>query len=389
MVSISNTYNPQQITLDNYPFWILDRIYSGSTSQEIVSNLTAILQTAISDSIDKPVASISLPAIAVLLQRDDLLEQLLKAGCDIDRQDSQGYTAAHFAALLGRTSSLKIAKEAGADFNKQTNKGATVYDFSRYRTQSHYTAEALLCLWHEEHRIETSPLNTELLYAFNCQPPVLVRTIEDCQSPIRGQYEAIAIRTVAAGEGIIEYTGQVLQRSQQKEASDYQMRLSDQVCIDAKDHGNESRFINHGPPNCTCKTVFYKGIPRIVVTALRTIVKGEPLLMNYGFGYFYNRQMFELNPLFLDQWISNVTLGKKTIEAAFEDTSLNGEERREVYNYLYEFPHYFVQRIKQGVLTKKKVLEFEAAMKSLPPMVGLNFPRYIHDAIVKRIEALN
>jgi SET domain-containing protein len=97
-----------------------------------------------------------------------------------------------------------------------------------------------------------------------------------------------ALRPIARGERIIEYTGEIIswKEAQRRHPHDpaqpnhtFYFHLDDRHVIDALHGGNSSRWINHScDPNC--ETDEEDG--RIFITALRDIAPGEELNYDYG-----------------------------------------------------------------------------------------------------------
>ena len=97
-----------------------------------------------------------------------------------------------------------------------------------------------------------------------------------------------ALAPLAAGEVVIEYTGEVITwrealRRHPHDASDpdhtFYFHIDEKHVIDAKVGGNSARWINHAcDPNCEADEQH----GRIFITALRDIAPGEELAYNYG-----------------------------------------------------------------------------------------------------------
>lgn len=97
-----------------------------------------------------------------------------------------------------------------------------------------------------------------------------------------------ALAPLAAGEVVIEYTGEVITwrealRRHPHDPSDpdhtFYFHIDDKHVIDAKVGGNSARWINHAcEPNCEAD----EQDGRIFITALRDIGAGEELSYNYG-----------------------------------------------------------------------------------------------------------
>lgn len=110
------------------------------------------------------------------------------------------------------------------------------------------------------------------------------------ESPIHGR-GVFARQPIAAGERIIEYTGEIItsdESARRAEASGgpinhtFFFSLADGNLIDGGSNGNEARFINHScDPNCEA----YEEDGRVFIHALRDIEKDEELNYNYALIY--------------------------------------------------------------------------------------------------------
>ena len=101
----------------------------------------------------------------------------------------------------------------------------------------------------------------------------------------RGVY---ALRPFAAGETVIEYTGEIISwpEALRRHPHDplqpqhtFYFHIDDEHVIDGKVGGNSSRWINHAcEPNCESETVGQ----RVFIKALRPLFPGEELFYDYG-----------------------------------------------------------------------------------------------------------
>ncbi|MCW5237895.1 SET domain-containing protein [Verminephrobacter eiseniae] len=113
------------------------------------------------------------------------------------------------------------------------------------------------------------------------------RRIQTRRSGVHGK-GVFAVQDIAAGQVLLEYTGQVIdwQQAQQRHPHDpmqprhtFYFHVDDEHVIDAKFGGNSSRWINHScHPNCYAD----EREGRIFITALRNIKAGEELSYDYG-----------------------------------------------------------------------------------------------------------
>jgi len=107
-------------------------------------------------------------------------------------------------------------------------------------------------------------------------------------SAIAGQ-GAFAIRPIAKGERLIEYTGERISHAvadaryddeSMAEHHTFLFAVTDRTVIDATHGGNEARFINHScDPNC--EPEIQRG--RVYISALRDIAVGEELQYDYAY----------------------------------------------------------------------------------------------------------
>ncbi len=117
--------------------------------------------------------------------------------------------------------------------------------------------------------------------------PARGRRIQVRRSGVHGK-GVFALRPIAAGEHIIEYTGErigwpeALRRHPHDPADPHHtfyFSLEGGGVIDAKHGGNASRWINHAcAPNCEAEEVD----GRVYVKALRALRPGEELFYDYG-----------------------------------------------------------------------------------------------------------
>lgn len=113
------------------------------------------------------------------------------------------------------------------------------------------------------------------------------RRIQTRRSGVHG-LGVFALQAIAAGEVIIEYTGQIITWKQalKRHPHDpkdpnhtFYFHIDDGRVIDAKYGGNSSRWINHScAPNCEAD----EEDGRVFIKALRKIRAGEELFYDYG-----------------------------------------------------------------------------------------------------------
>ncbi len=116
-------------------------------------------------------------------------------------------------------------------------------------------------------------------------PPVLIRFIDR-----KVGFGVFAMQKIPACSYVGEYTGIVRKRMRRNlHQKDYIVRYGafqldkQKLIIDAETGGNFTRWINHSPtPNLTLQSVYYRGMPRMIFTALQEIKEGVQLTFDYG-----------------------------------------------------------------------------------------------------------
>lgn len=103
-----------------------------------------------------------------------------------------------------------------------------------------------------------------------------------------------ALEEIMPNEMIIEYVGQrvrpVLAERREKEyekqgiGSSYLFRIDDMTVVDATNHGNIARFINHScNPNCIAKIINVDGTKHIVIYSKKVIKPNDEITYDYKF----------------------------------------------------------------------------------------------------------
>ena len=104
-----------------------------------------------------------------------------------------------------------------------------------------------------------------------------------------------AAETINEGAYIDQYIGEIIdaETSIRNQTSSYVMRFDDH-CIDSKDLGNMTRFINSScDPNCETQKWTYMGFTHIGIFALRQIEKHEEITYDYGFKNYFQYSGFD------------------------------------------------------------------------------------------------
>ncbi len=119
------------------------------------------------------------------------------------------------------------------------------------------------------------------------KPRAAGRRIQVRRSGIHGK-GVFALRPLAKGEAVIEYTGEVITwrealRRHPHDPNDpnhtFYFHIDDRHVIDANVGGNAARWINHAcSPNCEAD----EQDGRVFIKALRKIAPGEELFYDYG-----------------------------------------------------------------------------------------------------------
>lgn len=102
-----------------------------------------------------------------------------------------------------------------------------------------------------------------------------------------------ATSTIKSGSFILEYVGAVIQERHlenlmsSRYADDehhYSLSVGSGFVINARDMGNESRFINHScDPNCEVQKWLINGLPSMALFAIHDIMPNEELTFDYKF----------------------------------------------------------------------------------------------------------
>ncbi|MFC5743820.1 SET domain-containing protein [Dyella tabacisoli] len=122
----------------------------------------------------------------------------------------------------------------------------------------------------------------------------MTRRIVARRSPIHGN-GVFAVSAIAKGEQVIQYKGTLVTNDEADElygdggetGHTFLFTLNDEYIVDANQHGNSARWINHScEPNC--RAVIEEsasGDPRkdrVLIEAIRKIKPGEELTYDYG-----------------------------------------------------------------------------------------------------------
>ncbi|KAF3914723.1 hypothetical protein AA313_de0208119 [Arthrobotrys entomopaga] len=143
-------------------------------------------------------------------------------------------------------------------------------------------------------------LQKQTLAAVDVHDVINFNQLKKRKKPVRFARSAIhnwglyAMENITNNEMIIEYVGEIVRQQvadlrernylRSGIGSSYLFRIDEATVIDATKKGGIARFINHScTPNCTAKIIKVEGTKRIVIYALRDIMKDEELTYDYKF----------------------------------------------------------------------------------------------------------
>ncbi|KAJ6259952.1 Histone-lysine N-methyltransferase [Drechslerella dactyloides] len=143
-------------------------------------------------------------------------------------------------------------------------------------------------------------LQKQTLAAVDVHDVINFNQLKKRKKPVRFARSAIhnwglyAMENILNNEMIIEYVGEIVRQQvadlrernylRSGIGSSYLFRIDETTVIDATKKGGIARFINHScTPNCTAKIIKVEGTKRIVIYALRDIMKDEELTYDYKF----------------------------------------------------------------------------------------------------------
>ncbi|KAK6343956.1 histone methyltransferase set1 [Orbilia brochopaga] len=143
-------------------------------------------------------------------------------------------------------------------------------------------------------------LQKQTLAAVDVHDVINFNQLKKRKKPVRFARSAIhnwglyAMENISNNEMIIEYVGEIVRQQvadlrernylRSGIGSSYLFRIDETTVIDATKKGGIARFINHScTPNCTAKIIKVEGTKRIVIYALRDIMKDEELTYDYKF----------------------------------------------------------------------------------------------------------
>jgi len=107
---------------------------------------------------------------------------------------------------------------------------------------------------------------------------------------LAGQKGTFATKDFSQYDVIGDYTGIIRKFKSADSDNRYLFNLVDDLAIDARDYGNELRFINSNmniseEPNVTSVVSYIDGLPRVLYICTNDIEAGEEILIDYGDEY--------------------------------------------------------------------------------------------------------
>lgn len=359
-------------------------------------------------------------AINLAIMISDLLltECLIASGLDLNSKDDHGYTPSHMAALFGNVAALTLFKRLGADFMLKSGAGATVYDILKsqgYRqaqakdlpksppgikkcsSYSVFTRDLLFRFWlQKKQETPRSCLNTVEQKVFD--EYVKKPTPNAFEVQTRGNsYALVATREIAAGEFLIEMTGTLKTEGElpKQALTERVFQLPDGTCMLFDTIGSGAEHIQQGPPCCSSFSLIINGEIRLLFYSIRKIAKGEAIRMNFGRTCFdlSGEEYKEPHPQVIDQFIQetkNLTyfpfkVSKQEKNWLLETNCVYQNEIqsvaiplhqvttkeylethyvREMMVYLFDFPEYPLELIRQKKITAAALYNFLEALRA-------------------------
>ena len=107
---------------------------------------------------------------------------------------------------------------------------------------------------------------------------------------LEGQKGLFATKAFSQYDVIGDYTGVIRNKDSPDSDNRYLFNLVDDLVIDARDYGNELRFINSNmnisdEPNVTSTVSYIDGLPRVLYICTNDIEVGEEMVIDYGDDY--------------------------------------------------------------------------------------------------------
>ncbi len=261
------------------------------------------------ESIKKNGEGLSPLHLAVLGNNSSLIETLLETGAE-DQEDKWGITPSHLTKLLGYSNALIKPKNRSILIYRNSDEKVHSIPISEFekRLNITYTDSLIFDSIKTIHKVAKKcdrKMKKENLRQMNTWTLALHK--KEMESDLDDLfyikwinrylgYGVFAARDIPALTYVGEYTGIVKRRNNRKNRfNDYIFSYdlcgkSTRWCIDAKEKGNFTRFLNHSDsPNLTSRWVIKNGITHIIIFSNHRILKGAQLTYCYGPWYWRSR----------------------------------------------------------------------------------------------------
>lgn len=257
----------------------------------------------------KTAEGLSLLHLAVLEDNPSLVQNLLKEGAK-EQEDRWGITPSHLSKLLNRSNILVKPKESSILIYRNSDEAIHKIPISEFEARLNitYTDSLIFDSIKTIHKVAkkcSKKMKKEPLRQMNAWTLALHKN--ELNKP-RGHlfyikwinrylgYGVFAAEDIPGLTYIGEYTGIVKRRNNRKNRfNDYVFSYdlcgkSTRWCIDAKEKGNFTRFLNHSDhPNLTSRWIIKDGITHIILFSNQRIPKGSQLTYCYGPWYWRSR----------------------------------------------------------------------------------------------------
>ncbi len=247
--------------------------------------------------------------LAVLENNSSLIETLLKEGAK-DNEDRFGITPSYLSKLLGFSNALTKPKKKTILIYRNSDEKIHSIPISEFeeRLKITYCESLIFDSIKTIHKIAKKcarKMKKEKLRQMNTWTLALHEKEMEKERADTFYikwinrylgYGVFAIRDIPALTYIGEYTGVIKRRNNRKNRfNDYVFSYdlcgkSTRWCIDAKEKGNFTRFLNHSDnPNLTSRWVIKDGITHIILFSNQRIPKGAQMTYCYGPWYWRSR----------------------------------------------------------------------------------------------------
>ncbi|MDN3509085.1 MAG: SET domain-containing protein-lysine N-methyltransferase [Candidatus Neptunochlamydia sp.] len=252
---------------------------------------------------------LSLLHLAVIKDKSSLVETLLKEGAK-DQGDFWGITPSYLTKLLNRSNALVKPKEKSILIYRNSDEKIYKISISEFEEKLKITYTDTLIfdsikIIHQVARKCARKMKKEPLRQMNAWTLALHK--KEFDQPRKhlfyikwiNRYLGYGVFAAQNIPGLIyigEYTGIVKRRNNRKNRfNDYVFSYdlcgkATRWCIDAREKGNFTRFLNHSDhPNLTSRWIIRDGITHIILFSNQWIPKGSQLTYCYGPWYWRSR----------------------------------------------------------------------------------------------------